>query len=304
MTGTQSADPAVAPAAAAALARRMWRVLEPIHAVTYFAPETRQATDALGLRGGWMSYFACRAAPLGAASAELVTATFYNFHPTMVARAIPDAWSHASPEAVLDARLAAVDAALRRILGPLVDSTELVEAAALARRAAELAPTAGRPLAAANAALPWPAEPHLALWSATTRLREQRGDGHVAALVQAGIDPCQAHVTLAGAGGPPKEMLLFSRKWSEQEWMAAEQGLAERGLLDDAGMATPAGVALRAAIEQRTDELAAGPWRALGLADTERLAELASPLSRQIVATGALPMPNPMGLDWSDALTA
>ncbi|HET6298785.1 MAG TPA: hypothetical protein VFG33_35785, partial [Kribbella sp.] len=76
-------------------ARRMWRVLEPYHAITYFAPDTRQATDALGLRGGWMSYFACRAAPLGPVGPELVAAVFYNFHPDMVARALPDAWSHA-----------------------------------------------------------------------------------------------------------------------------------------------------------------------------------------------------------------
>jgi len=288
----------------AALARRMWRVLEPIHAVTYFATETRQATDALGLRGGWMSYFACRSAPLGAASPELVTAVFYNFHPAMVARAIPDAWSYASPEAVLDARLSAVDTALRRMLGAAVEGDDMAEAAELARRAAELASTVGRPLAAANAALPWPEPPHLVLWSATTRLREHRGDGHVAALVTAGLDPCQAHVTIAAAGGPPKEMLLFSRKWSEQEWADAERRLADRGLLDESGAFTPAGAALRADVERRTDELAAQPWLALGRADADRLAELARPLAGRILATGALPVPNPMGLDWSDATTA
>src|ERR671927_282790 len=63
-----------------AMARAMWQVYEPIHALTYFAPETRAATDALGLRGGWMGYFAARAAPLGVVPAEVVVATFYNFH--------------------------------------------------------------------------------------------------------------------------------------------------------------------------------------------------------------------------------
>jgi hypothetical protein len=284
---------------AAALARRMWRLLEPVHAVTYFAPETRQATDALGLRGGWMSYFACRSAPLGAASAELVTAVFYNFHPTMVARALPDAWSFATPEAVLDARLGAVDAALRRVAGAELDRPEVAEAAELARRAAELASTAGRPLAAANAALPWPAEPHLVLWSAATRLREQRGDGHVATLVAAGLDPCQAHVTISAAGGPPKEMLLASRKWSEWEWADAERRLAERGLLDPTGALTDAGATLRAEVERRTDELAAEPWLTLGATHVERLAELAEPIRRFIVDTGLLPVPNPIGIDWS-----
>ena len=288
----------------ATLSRQMWRILEPIHAVTYFAPETRQSTDALGLRGGWMSYFACRSAPLGAASAELVTATFYNFHPSMVARAIPDAWSYATPEAILEARLGAVDAALHRILGPIVDGDEMAEAAALARQAAEAASTAGRPLAAANAALPWPSVPHLVLWSATTRLREHRGDGHVAALVCAGLDPCQAHVTISAAGGPPKQLLLLSRKWSEQEWAEAEHGLIARGLLDVGGALTPAGTELRNEVERRTDELAAGPWRALGEHGASRLAELARPISGRVVSTGELPVPNPMGLDWSQAVSA
>src|SRR3954468_14179212 len=93
----------------ARLARLVWQYGEPVHAVIYFAPETRSATDALGLKGGWMSYFGCRAAPLGAASAATVTAVFFNFKPTMVERAIPDAWSYASPADLLDARLAAID---------------------------------------------------------------------------------------------------------------------------------------------------------------------------------------------------
>ena len=30
-------------------ARRMWKTLEPYHAITYFAPDTRRETDALGV---------------------------------------------------------------------------------------------------------------------------------------------------------------------------------------------------------------------------------------------------------------
>ena len=47
------------------IARRMWRVLEPYHAVTYFSDESRQAFKDAGLRGFWMGYFAGRAAPMG-----------------------------------------------------------------------------------------------------------------------------------------------------------------------------------------------------------------------------------------------
>src|SRR5215207_6708238 len=109
------------------VARRAWQRIEPLHAVTYFSPETRAATDALGLKGGWMSYFGCRAAQLGAVPAAVVTAIFHGFHPDMVARAIPDAWAYASPDQLLAARLAAVDHAYRRLLGDTVG--ELAEVA-------------------------------------------------------------------------------------------------------------------------------------------------------------------------------
>jgi hypothetical protein len=172
-----------------------------------------------------MGYFAARAAPLGAVPAEAVVATFYNFHPAMVARAIPAAWTYADPSAVLDARLTAVDRALRRLLGSHVAGPEVAAAAALARRAAQACDVAGRPLFAANAALPWPDEPHLELWSATTRLREHRGDGHVATLVATGVGPYAAHVLMAGAGRVPAVMLRENRWWSEDEWAAATDDL-------------------------------------------------------------------------------
>src|SRR5262245_62521799 len=103
-----------------------------------------------------MGYFASRAAPLGPVPAEVVIAVFYNFHPDLVRRAIPDAWRYASPETILAARLDGVDRALRRLIGELIDSPMLGEAAKLAKAAATACELAGRPLLAANAALPWP----------------------------------------------------------------------------------------------------------------------------------------------------
>src|SRR5438874_7292458 len=137
------------------VARAIWQFGEPIHAITYYAPETRAATDTLGLKGGWMSYFGCRAAPLGAVAASLATALFYNFHPKMVARAIPDAWSYATPAALVDARLAAMDGALRRVLGDdVVSSSAVGRAADLAAAAIAGCNMAGRPMGAANQAVP------------------------------------------------------------------------------------------------------------------------------------------------------
>jgi len=64
----------VPPAIEPSTARRMWQLLETIHAVVYFAPEVLDAYTAVGLKGFWMGYFAGRSAPLGAASPEVVTA--------------------------------------------------------------------------------------------------------------------------------------------------------------------------------------------------------------------------------------
>jgi hypothetical protein len=275
-------------------ARQMWKTLEPFHAITYFAPDTRRETDALGLRGGWMSYFSCRAAPLGPVGPSLVAAVFYSFHPSMVARALPDAWGYASPAQLLDARLRAVDSAVRRIF----PGTTFRRAAEVARRAAESAPVAGRPIAAANAALEWPDEPHLALWQATTILRESRGDGHVAALVGAGLSPCQACVTISAAGGPSKEVFQVNRRWSDDDWAAAEDDLRSRGLLDSAGALTAAGRALRQEVEATTDALADQGWRSLGDELTTELHDLVRPLSATLMSWGLIPPDNPMAMRW------
>ncbi|WP_226369935.1 SCO6745 family protein [Pseudonocardia oceani] len=278
-------------------ARRMWRAVEPVHAVTYFAPESKEACDALGTKGYWMSYFGLRAAPLGAAPPELVTALFYNFHPAHVARAVPAVWAVASPERYLAARLDAVDAALHRVVGTQVlGGPEVAEAAAIARDAALAAPTAGRALAAANAALPWPDRPHLVLWHAQTVLREHRGDGHVAALLTAGLDPVEALVVFAADVGLDAAALRARRGWSEQEWDEAVARLAARGLTDEAGALTAAGRALRAEVEAHTDALADVPWAAVGDDAAERLVALTTPVVAMLPAGGVFNADNPMGL--------
>ncbi|MBW0114706.1 SCO6745 family protein [Pseudonocardia abyssalis] len=278
-------------------ARRMWRAVEPIHAVTYFAPESKAVCDALGTRGYWMSYFGLRAAPLGTAPPELVTALFYNFHPAHVARAVPDVWAVAPPERYLAARLEAVDAALRRLVGSeVLAGPEVAEAAAIARDAALAAPTAGRALAAANAALPWPEAPHLVLWQAQTVLREHRGDGHVAALLTAGLDPLEALVVFAADQGLDAAALRLRRGWSEREWDAAAARLADRDLLDRSGALTDEGRLLRAEVEAHTDALADVAWLAVGAERAERLVVLAAPLVAALAAGDGFMPENPMGL--------
>jgi hypothetical protein len=278
-------------------ARHLWRALEPYHAVVYFAPESQAACTGLGTRGYWMSYFALRAAPLGAAPPELITAVFYGFAPRLVARAVPDTWKVASPQRFLATRLEAVDTALHRLLGAdVLRSPAVAEAAALAREAALAAPTAGRPLGAANAALPWPEPPHLVLWHAQTVLRELRGDGHVAALLTAGLDPVESLALFAADIAMDFDWMRTRRGWTEDEWVAGVARLAERGLLGGDGALTAAGRALRTAVEERTDALADPAVAALGDVRAVRLAELVAPLVRAILARDGFMRDNPMGL--------
>lgn len=273
-------------------ARRAWQLVETVHAVVYFAPEKRAAYDAAGLKGGWMGYFAGRAAPLGAVPAEVVTAVFYNFHPAMVRRSIPDAWKFSSPERVLEARREIVDGALRRLVG----EGSVTEAAELCLAAAAACDLPGRPLFAANAALTVPDEPHLRLWHAATMLREHRGDGHVAALVAAGLDGCEAHLTLVGTGALPDAELQPHRGWSDDEWAAARARLSERGLLDAEGVLTREGAELRRWVEDRTDDAALRPWSYLGEEKATRLLGLLERPAALVVEGGGVPFPNPMGL--------
>jgi hypothetical protein len=280
----------------ASTARRMWAVLEPYHAMIYFVPEAREAFAAAGLKGYWMGYFASRAGALGAVPAGVVTATFFNFAPRMIERAIPDAWRFSTPEAVLTARLDAADRALRRLLGDQITSPDVLAAATLAQMAVEGCDVAGRALFAAHRALPWPEQPHLKLWHAATLLREFRGDGHVVALLSAGLDGCEAHVTQAAGGTVPRATLQSTRGWTDEEWAAAEARLAARGWLDTSGTLSAEGRVRRGEIEDRTDHLALPPWRQLGEDGCARLHDLARPLSLRIIAGGGLPTPNPLGL--------
>ncbi len=278
-----------------ALARTAWRTLEPYHAMIYFSPEARAAFKAAGLKGYWMGYFASRSAPFGIVPPAVVTATFYNFHPQMVTRALPDAWSFSTPRHILELRLQAADQTLRRLLGELITSPELVEAADLARQTIAGCPLEGRALFAAYSALSWPTEPHLILWHATTLLREFRGDGHVTALLAAGIDGCEAHLIQVAAGKITRENSQSNRGWSDEDWEAAQQRLQQRGLLDDKGQFTLTGSTLYQSIEDATDLLALPPWQYLGAEKFARLISLVRPFSVRIVEQGGVPVPNPLG---------
>jgi hypothetical protein len=288
-------------------ARRMWALFEPVHVVTYFSAEGRGAFESAGLRGFWRGYFAGRAAPLGRIDAAPVIASFFVFAPDMVRRAIPAVWDLARPADVLVARQAGAAAAIGRLLGLAPGDAVpawVVAAADDLMAAATGLEQSGRVLAAANIALPVPAEPLARLWHAATLLREHRGDGHVAALVAAGLDGAEALLLRIGteqAGTSDhvgaswgRAQLQPARGWTDAEWDAAAARLTGRGLLDQAGAATPSGVALHREVEHATDRAAARPWAHLGEGRTAELAALLMPVARACAQD--MPFPNPVGV--------
>ena len=278
------------------LARRFFDRLEPVHAVTYFAPEARAALDGLGYRGFWMGYFAARSAPFGVVPAQVVTAAFYNFAPERVAKALPAAWEVAPPVDALRAREQSAVKALQRYG---VGDDEVGVAADLAAKAARSAPLDGRPLFAANLSLDWPEEPLAKLWHAVTLLREQRGDGHVAVLAGLGISGRECNVLHAVAGRVPKEMIMRSRDYDDDQWGLYRDRLVRRGLLDDHDL-TAAGRDLKQRIEDTTDALALGALEALDDGEVETLFRSLTPITRKVVAAGDVPAATPMGLSRDD----
>jgi len=268
-------------------ARRLHRLVEPVHLVTYFCDEPTDALLALGLRNYWDGYFAGRAAPLGRAPAEVVHAIFFNFAAGEVARHIPRVWATATPEEALAARERGSVAALRRILDDLADAPALARAAELATTAATGAPTEGRALFAGLRALPIPEEPVARLWHAATMLREHRGEGHIAALVAEGIGGTEAHVLHALAQGIPAEKFGRVHHLPGVQLAAVVDGMRARGLIEASGWLSDAGRESKERIESLTDDLAAPAYDGLTPRELDRLIADLEPISAALDAAGS-----------------
>lgn len=274
------------------IAGRTARYLDLLHAMCYFLPETEQRMVAAGLDRGRACYFAGRSAAMGAVAAEVVIATFYNFDPDLIRSVIPNAWTQARPDVVVEARYRAVDDGMTRVFGPdVIGSADLAETAELVATAARAIPgPQGRPLYAGHASIPWPAKPHLVLWHSLTLLREYRGDGHVVALQANRLSGLEALITHTATGVGFQERFARTRRgWPDEVWDAAVTRLIDRRLLAPSGELTDEGRAVRTAVESLTDELAYEPWAALGDARLNRVTELAKPLRRTLVQQGVFP---------------
>jgi hypothetical protein len=270
------------------VARRLFDLIEPIALVNFASPEPNEAMAALGFRNYWDGYFAGRSAPLGRVPAEVVDAAFYNFAEGEVARHIPQVWGTTTPEAAFAARMQGCVAALRRILGDLVETPGFARAAELLAKASSSAPTEGRVMYAGLRALPMPEEPVTRLWHAANMLREQRGDGHIVALVSERIGRTEAHVLCAlDMGIYPAESFGRIHHLPQARLTEVMDGLRDRGLVDASGHFTDAGRATKDRIESLTDVLAEAPYDALEQDELDELIALLEPVSARLRATGS-----------------
>lgn len=276
-------------------ARAAYQTFEPYHLVAYFNPELGDASAEVGLDGhAW--YAGSRGAPLGPCAPSVVAAVFFNFNPELIDRSWPAA-VEAGLDRVEERRWLMLDSVLGGALGSAAADPALEELARTLHDLLDQVDYAGRPLAAAWHASPFPPAPHLAFWHATAVLREWRGDGHLTALVDAGFGPTDAVVFHEAVHPDPrgrrvlgKRLTQVTRSWSDEEWGAAADRLASRGLLSVDGEVetlTAAGVELDQRIEDRTDALAGSVWA--GSADPEAFIASARPYVKAVISAGILP---------------
>ncbi|MGW0534918.1 SCO6745 family protein [Streptomyces sp. NPDC003032] len=274
--------------------RTLWLRTEPLHAVIYFEERCRGLGRAVGLKGFWMGYFAARTAPMGRVGPGVASAALGVFAPGMVARALPSAWEYASPDRVVEERARLAARALRQLVPDIAVLTTAANPPLTA--VVEDAPPLARPLFAANRDLTDRADPVERLWQLATCVREFRGDAHVAALADHGLDACEALALAAATGRVDAARIRQDRGWSQEEWATSVDRLRGRGLIDTAGRVTERGVTERELIEDDTDRLSDRLLRPLTIPATDTLLTALHPAARSIQNSGVLPYPNPIGL--------
>ncbi|MEQ1788622.1 MAG: hypothetical protein ABL966_16335, partial [Acidimicrobiales bacterium] len=262
-------------------ARLIARVIEPLVGQVYFSPECHARYAALGFNGSPGStsggvalpdgpaYFTSRGSALGQAPGELVAAAFGVFNVEAVVPSVAYGWSLTDAATIADERLQGAAEQLERILGPSPDGIERANEL-LSRAVAPLAPW-GRALFAGTLAQPLPGTPLGDLFRHGDRLREFRGDSHIAAWVAAGLDATEIGLLTEPYWGMPTRTYIRTRAWSDAQLDAAEARLEAAGHLSG-GTLTESGRAFREGIELATDAQMAPAIEALG----DDLAELVS----------------------------
>jgi hypothetical protein len=278
-------------------ARRLAQAVEPVVGQVYFSPECHARYAALGFGGSPGStgdgvampdgpaYFTSRGSALGDVPGRLVAAAFGVFDQSIVDACVAFGRTITDAGTIAGERLQGSVEQLERILGPRPDGVD--RAAELLSRALEPLEPWGRALFAGTSAQPLPGTPLGDLFRLGDRLREYRGDSHIAAWVAAGLDATQIGLLTEPYWGMPSRTYVRTRGWSDEQLDGAEQRLRASGLWDDDGI-TAAGSTLREEIELATDAQIVPALDALG-DDLDELVDLLAAMSRQIMAAHGYP---------------
>jgi len=284
-------------------ARSLASALEPVAGQVYFSPECHAGYEALGFGpspgdfGGvagpeMESYFCSRGSVMGQVPGSVVAAAFGVFEHRMVERIVERGWQKTDAATICRARDDGAVAQLRRILGDRPDGVD--EARALLERAEAPLEPYGKPLYAGLAACERFDVPLADAWRLADRLREYRGDAHIAAWTTAGLDACQIGLLSELWWGLPARSYSRTRMWRDEQYDAAEAALAAQGLLADQQL-TDAGRALREQLERDTDRQCRPIIEALG-DDHERLIGILTGWGEAIRAAKGYPGSGPHDL--------
>lgn len=269
--------------------RRLRDAIEPLATICFWSEPVYDAYAALGL-DFLQGYVYGRGCPLGDASPSVVAAAFGVFEPGLVADLFASGRAVCSVEDVRAAKEHGAVAALTTVLGSPDSIDGLADVVAVLRRACDAADPTGRALHAGLAGLDWPSDLLGQLWHACSILREHRGDGHLAALVAAGLDGVQANeLTELWVGWDPLSY-TGSRAWAPERMAAGTSELEGRGWVRD-GALTDEGLRVRRELEEATDRAAAAAVDAIA-DDLDRVLPLLERWSSQVVEHGWFP-PDP-----------
>lgn len=223
----------------------------------------------------------------------MVAATFAVFNPAVVVASVAHGWTLVDAATIQTLRTQGAVAQLTRILGAAPEGVG--RAVELLTRATEALTIEGRPLFAGLVALGLPGDPLADAWRLADRLREQRGDAHVAAWTAAGVDAPEVSVLTEVWWGLRPGSYSRSRAWGSADLAAATERLTARGLLDSGGELTGDGRSLREQIEAATDHPERPAMEALG-EDLDELLGIVGPWSRAVKDAAGYPPSGPHDL--------
>ena len=279
---TPLAEPIDEPDVTTTPARRLRDALEPIATQGWWSRPAGERLTALEI-DFFPGYVWGRAAALGTPPSSLVAATFGVFDAALIGAVFEDGSATVSRDDILTARAAGAAESIDAVAGP-------EECAAVADplldALAHLDPL-GRPLFSALRDLPVPASPSGRLWRAAELVREHRGDGHLAALVSAGLDAPEANVLTERWLGFGFGEYSATRGFGPDVLAAAAARLEAKGWMAGNDL-TDAGRRARADIEASTDASQIGLVTALGSA-LDSVVAGADAISQRLVEARSFP---------------